>query len=92
LPKFGFYSRVNLNTYTLKLSDLNYLEPGDVDILLLKSSGIVPHNAQKVKFIQSGEVNGAYVLTGIHVSKGAKTAIEAKGGQVMQIEIEQEAK
>ena len=90
LPKFGFHSKVNVNTYTLRLSDLNYLEPGDVDLLLLKSAGIVPHNAEKVKFIQSGEVNGAYTLTGLHFSKGAKVAIEAKGGQCL--ESEQESK
>jgi len=83
LPKFGFHSRVNLNTYTLRLSDLNYLEPGEVDLLILKSAGIVPHNAEKVKFIQAGEVNGAYTLNGLSVSKGAKAAIEAKGGQCL---------
>lgn len=84
LPKFGFHSKVNVNTYTLRLSDLNYLEPGEVDLLLLKSAGIVPHNAEKVKFIQSGEVNGAYTLNGLCVSKGAKAAIEAKGGQCVE--------
>jgi large subunit ribosomal protein L15 len=87
LPKFGFHSRVNLNTYTLRLSDLNYLEPGEVDLMILKASGIVPHNAQKVKFIQSGDVNGAYTLKDLNVSKGAKAYIEAKGGRVISEQV-----
>lgn len=84
LPKFGFTSKVNLNTFVLRLSDLNYLEPGDVDLLVLKSAGLVPHNAQKVKFIQSGEVEGAYILKNLFASKGAIAAIEAKGGKVIE--------
>jgi large subunit ribosomal protein L15 len=85
LPKFGFTSKVNLDTFTLRLSDLNHLEPGDVDLLILKSAGIVPHRAKKIKFILCGEVNGAYTINGLCVSKGAKLAIEAKGGKVVAL-------
>ena len=86
LPKFGFNSRVNLNTFVLRLAELNHLEPGEIDILTLKSAGIVPHQAEKVKFILAGEVTGAYVLKGLTVTKGAQAAIEAKGGKVLTAE------
>lgn len=83
LPKFGFKSRVNLNTFTLRISDLNYLESGEIDLLVLKSAGLVPDRAEKVKFILSGEVNSTYVLKNLNASKGARAAIEAKGGKVV---------
>ncbi len=85
LPKFGFNSRVNLNTFTLRLSELNQLQPGEVDLLTLKNAGLVPHHAEKAKFILNGEIKGAYVLKGVGVSKGAKAAIEAKGGKVVDV-------
>jgi large subunit ribosomal protein L15 len=86
LPKFGFNSRVNLNTFVLRLSDLNRLEAGEVDLLVLKAAGLVPHHAEKAKFILNGEVEGAYVLKGLHATKGARAAIEAKGGKVIDAE------
>ena len=84
LPKFGFTSRVNLNTFTLRLNDLNRLEPGEVDLLVLKASGLVPERADHVRFILNGELDGAYILKGLYATKGAKAAIEAKGGKVVE--------
>lgn len=84
LPKFGFNSRVNLNTFTLRLVELNKVEPGEVDLLVLKAAKLVPHRADKVKFVLNGEITGAYILKGLSVTKGARAAIEAKGGKIIE--------
>lgn len=86
LPKFGFNSRVNVATFTIGLDDLSSLEPGEIDLLILKSAGIVPQRAKKVRVILRGEVQGAYQVRELIVSKGAKSQIEAQGGTILPLE------
>jgi len=82
LPKFGFKSLTGKYNCEIRLSELDLLPDGDVDLLLLKATGLVPNYIKSVKVIKTGELTKKLVLNGITVTEGAKVAIEALGGSV----------
>jgi large subunit ribosomal protein L15 len=82
LPKVGFSSRVGRTTAQIRLDDLKNVTADTIDLLALKSAGLVPENTLRVKVINSGEVKSAVNLKGIVATAGAKSAIEAAGGKV----------
>jgi large subunit ribosomal protein L15 len=82
LPKRGFVSRSKHDTAEIRLSDLARLPVTDIDLLALKSAGLVPAAAKTVKVIKTGKLTKAVKLTGVLATKGAKAAIEAAGGSV----------
>ncbi|HMN63553.1 MAG: 50S ribosomal protein L15 [Burkholderiaceae bacterium] len=82
LPKRGFKSMSAGDTAEVRLSDLERLEGGDVDLLALKAAGVVPQLALGAKVILSGAITRAVNLKGVGATKGAKAAIEAAGGSV----------
>ena len=82
LPKRGFTSMTANDTAQVRLSDLQRLPVDEVDLLVLKSVGVVPHLARGAKVFLSGELTRKVVLTGVAATKGAKAAIEAAGGSV----------
>jgi large subunit ribosomal protein L15 len=82
LPKRGFRSMSAGDTAEVRLSDLERLEGGEIDLLALKAAGVVPQLALGAKVILSGALTRAVTLKGVGVTKGAKAAIEAAGGSV----------
>ena len=82
LPKVGFSSRVGRTTAQIRLDDLKKVTADTIDLLALKSAGLVPENTLRVKVINSGEVKSAVNSKGIVATAGAKSAIEAAGGKV----------
>ncbi len=82
LPKRGFVSLTKGNTAEVQLSALDKLPVDVIDIMVLKQAGIVPSTVLAAKIILSGKVGRAIKLQGILVTKGAKAAIEAVGGNV----------
>jgi large subunit ribosomal protein L15 len=82
LPKRGFVSLARNDTAEVRLSDLAKLPVTDIDLLALKSAGVVPALAKSAKVIKAGELTKAVKLTGIGATKGAKAAIEAAGGSL----------
>jgi large subunit ribosomal protein L15 len=58
------------------------MEADVIDIEALKKAGVIKHDVNKVKVINTGEVGRAVTLKGLAVTKGAKAAIEAAGGKV----------
>ena len=82
LPKRGFVSLTAGSTAEVRLSDLEKLPVEAVDLLVLKQSGVIPHDALSAKVILKGEIKKAVKLQGIGATKGAKAAIEAAGGSV----------
>ncbi len=82
LPKRGFKSPLALTRAEIRLSDLENLGVADVDLLVLKQAGLVPVLVKNVKVILSGEITKSVNVTGLSVTKGAKAAIESKGGKV----------
>ena len=82
LPKRGFVSRSRDDMAEVRLSDLAKLPVTDVDLLALKSAGLVPAVAKAAKIIKTGKLEKALKLTGVMATKGAKAAIEAAGGSL----------
>jgi len=82
LPKRGFRSMSAGDTAEVRLSDLERIGAGDVDLLSLKAAGVVPQLALGAKVILSGAITRAVNLKGVGATKGAKAAIEAAGGSV----------
>jgi large subunit ribosomal protein L15 len=82
LPKRGFVSRSRDDTAEVRLSDLAKLPVAEIDLLVLKASGLVPASAKTVKVIRTGKLERAVKLSGVLATKGAKAAIEAAGGSV----------
>lgn len=82
LPKFGFTSMKTGLWARLRLSDLNGFEGSDVDLKSLKKAGVIDASIKFIKVFLSGELEKKLVFKGISVTKGARKAIEAKGGKV----------
>lgn len=82
LPKRGFKSASLKFNAELTLSDLDRLQAGTVDVLMLKEMGFVAANARLVKVVKSGNLTKSVKLIGIAVTAGARLAIESAGGSI----------
>ena len=82
LPKRGFVSLTRARNIEVRLSDLEKLPVGEVDLLVLKQAGVVPGDALSAKVILSGKLTKKVSLKGVGATKGAKAAIEAAGGSL----------
>ncbi len=82
LPKRGFKSAALKFNAEVTLSDLERLGAAEVDLLSLKTAGLVREIVKNVKVIKSGELTKAVKLTGVGATAGAKAAIEAAGGSL----------
>lgn len=84
LPKRGFRSLSEGKTAEVRLSDLQHLPIDEVDLVLLKQTGIIPLLSTSAKVILSGEINRALKIRGLRVTVGARAAIEAAGGSIIE--------
>jgi large subunit ribosomal protein L15 len=82
VPKRGFVSHMRHDTAEVRLSDLQKLGADVIDLATLKSAGVVYPTALRAKVILAGEIKRKVSLKGLLVSKGARAAIEAAGGNV----------
>jgi large subunit ribosomal protein L15 len=82
LPKVGFSSRIGRVTGEVRLHELNKVDGDTIDLIALKSSGVIQSRIKRAKVVLSGTIEKAVTLRGIAVTKGAKAAIEAAGGKV----------
>ncbi len=85
LPKRGFQPVTRHSTAQVRLSDLARVDGDVIDLLSLKQAGLVPESAGAAKVFLKGELTRAVKLSGIGVSKGARSAIEAAGGTVEEM-------
>ena len=82
LPKVGFRSRKASTSTEIRLDVLSNMGVETVDILALKTAGVISDNIQRVKVIASGEITNSVTVKGLAVTAGAQKAIEAVGGKV----------
>ena len=82
LPKRGFKSHLLKFNAEVTLTALEMLGLPEVDLLALKTAGLVGQLAKNVKVIKSGTLTKAVKLNGIGATAGAKVIIEAAGGSV----------
>jgi large subunit ribosomal protein L15 len=81
LPKVGFVSRKARESGELRLGELAKFD-GEVDLLALKTAGLVGQHVKRVKIIASGSIDKALTIKGLAVTPGARAAIEATGGSI----------
>ena len=82
LPKRGFKSHQLQFNAEVTLTSLEVLGLAEVDVLALKTAGLVGQMAKTIKVVKTGVLNKAVKLNGIGATAGAKAAIEAAGGSV----------
>lgn len=82
LPKRGFKSHLLKFNAEVTLTALDQLGLAEVDLLALKTAGLVGQLAKNVKIVKTGELTKAVKLNGIGATAGAKSAIEAAGGSI----------
>ncbi len=82
LPKFGFNSRIGRSTAEVRTSELNKVDAEEITVEALRKANLISSNVTRVKVMLSGDITRAVKLKGISVTKGAKAAIEAAGGEV----------
>lgn len=82
LPKVGFRSLKKAESQQVFLYQLANLKADVIDAVVLHQAGLIDSRAKKVKVVAKGEIGRAVKLSGLLVTAGAKTAIEAAGGSV----------
>ena len=82
MPKSGFSSRV-APCAEVGLGRLDKL-PEDQEVTLenLRAAKLVRRHTERAKIILRGECARAYVVSGVAVTRGARSAIEAAGGEI----------
>jgi large subunit ribosomal protein L15 len=83
LPKYGFSSRVGRTVEEVRLAELNKITAEVIDLAALKAADVINANTLRAKIFLSGEITKAVTVQGLGVTKGAKAAIEAAGGKVI---------
>lgn len=85
LPKRGFRSLSSQNIAQIRISELETFTSSQiVDLTILKASGLVPAAASGARIFLSGNLSIPLQLKGIHVTLGARKAIEEMGGSVIE--------
>lgn len=84
LPKHGFVSLTNARNVEVRLSEINSLPIDEIDLLALMQANLVSQHALSAKIILSGEITRKVTIKGVGATKGAKAAIEAAGGCILE--------
>ena len=82
LPKFGFSSRKSLAREDVRTVALEKLAGADVTLGSLKAAGVISKNVRQAKIFGEAPLSRAYTVTGVAVTKGARSSIEAVGGRI----------
>ncbi|HYG32826.1 MAG TPA: 50S ribosomal protein L15 [Methylophilaceae bacterium] len=85
LPKRGFVSLTKADTAHVRTGELAKIEAEVIDLLALKQAKIVAAAAKTAKVYLSGDVTRAVTVQGLLLSKGARAAIEAAGGKIIDL-------
>jgi large subunit ribosomal protein L15 len=84
LPKRGFVSLTRRSVGEVTLSDLQALDTSEVDLIVLRQNGLANEQIKSVKVIKTGELTRAVTLKGLTATAGARAAIEAAGGKILE--------
>jgi large subunit ribosomal protein L15 len=87
LPKVGFRSAMARNVAEVRVSELAKVTGDLIDLATLKAANVIPAGALRARIVSSGAVAKAVTVKGVHVTKGARAAIEAAGGRIEAIEV-----
>lgn len=84
LPKRGFKSMTKADTARIRTSELLGLDAKVIDLLALKEAKLVSGRVKAAKVYLSGELTEKVQVQGLLLTKGARSAIEAAGGKVVE--------
>lgn len=84
LPKIGFNSRLSATTAEIRLQELASVDAEVIDLSALLAANLVSKNIKRAKVIASGKIEKAVSVKGLGVTKGARAAIEAAGGKILE--------
>ncbi len=84
LPKIGFRSRKARLADEIRLHELGVVDAEVIDMDALRKAGLINSRVKRVKVILSGKLDKAVTVRGLAVTRGARAAIEAAGGQVLE--------
>jgi large subunit ribosomal protein L15 len=82
LPKVGFRSKMAPLVAEVRLSELAKIKGDLIDLASLKAANLVPEQSLRARIVLSGTVARAVTVKGVHVTKGARSAIETAGGKI----------
>ncbi len=85
LPKRGFKSLTKAKTARIRTSELSLIPNDVIDLLALKAANVVSGTVTSAKVFLSGEVAAKYKVQGLLLTKGAREAIEAAGGEILDV-------
>lgn len=83
LPKRGFTSLARDTFAEIRLSDLEKMKADTIDLAALKAEGVVSRLATDAKVVLSGKLTRKVTVKDMGVTRGARAAIEAAGGAVV---------
>lgn len=84
LPKFGFTSHMKMGTAEVRLAELAKIDGDVVDLAALKAANVIRGDMLRAKIVLSGAIDRAVTVKGIAITKGARAAVEAAGGKVVE--------
>ncbi len=84
LPKRGFKSLTKADTARVRTSELLGLDAKVIDLLALKEAKVISGRVKSAKVYLSGELTEKIQVQGLLLTKGARSAIEAAGGNVVE--------
>lgn len=82
VPKFGFVSKLAMDTAEVRLAELAKVEGDIVDLASLKKAGVVRSDKKRAKIVLRGEIDRPLTIRGVAITKGAREAVEKAGGKV----------
>jgi len=83
LPKRGFTPLSRDAVAEIRLSDLEKMKADTIDLAALQAEGFARRQATDAKVLLSGKLTRKVTVKNIGVSKGARAAIEAAGGTII---------
>ena len=83
LPKRGFTPLTRDTFAEVRLSDLERMKADTIDLAALKAEGVVSRLIMEAKVLLSGKLTRKVTIKDMGVTKGARAAIEAAGGAVI---------
>ena len=84
LPKRGFVSLAKGRSAEVRLSEISALPVDEIDLLTLLQANLISQLSLSAKVVLSGEIARKVTLKGVSATRGAKAAIEAAGGSVVE--------
>ena len=84
LPKRGFKSMTKVKTAHVRTSELSLIPNEVIDLLALKAANIVSGTVTNAKIFLSGDVTAKFSIQGLLLTKGARAAVEAAGGKILE--------